>query len=179
MENVSKVAIVALSALESAGIKSFFPSTAEYHAETFADTSRLKASGLGFELFVVSEGEFAGNFDFYVPRKGKTIIISRESGIGKESSTLNIVWSDSTSEELWGMMARIFDSPEEERGLTLSQREREVLSAVASGKTNKEIADALCISVNTVITHRKNLTSKLGIRSTSGLSLYAAMNGLI
>jgi DNA-binding CsgD family transcriptional regulator len=61
----------------------------------------------------------------------------------------------------------------------LSSRERDVLREIASGKTNKEIADSLFISVNTVITHRKNLTAKLGIRSVSGLSLYALMNGII
>ncbi len=62
---------------------------------------------------------------------------------------------------------------------TLSSRETEVLREVAAGKTNKEIAEALCISVNTVITHRKNISSKLGIRSASGLSLYALMHGLV
>ncbi|MDE6753269.1 MAG: helix-turn-helix transcriptional regulator, partial [Muribaculaceae bacterium] len=50
---------------------------------------------------------------------------------------------------------------------------------IAQGKINKEIADILCISVNTVITHRKNISSKLGIKSASGLSLYAMMNGII
>ena len=44
---------------------------------------------------------------------------------------------------------------------------------------NKEIADNLGISINTVLTHRKNLTAKLGIRSVSGLSFYAMMNGII
>ncbi|MDE6409047.1 MAG: helix-turn-helix transcriptional regulator [Muribaculaceae bacterium] len=61
----------------------------------------------------------------------------------------------------------------------LSIREKEVLKELARGKTNKEIADILSISVNTVITHRKNISTKLGIKSVSGLSLYALMNGVI
>ena len=61
----------------------------------------------------------------------------------------------------------------------LSFREREVLRLIAAGRINKEIADELCISVNTVISHRKNISSKLGIKSASGLSLYAVMNGII
>ncbi len=61
----------------------------------------------------------------------------------------------------------------------LSPREIEVLRELAKGKTQKEIADILCISTTTVITHRKNISEKLGIRSISGLALYAAMNGII
>ena len=61
----------------------------------------------------------------------------------------------------------------------LSSREIDVLKEIASGKIIKEIADSLNISVNTVLTHRKNISSKLGIRSVSGLSLYAMMNGII
>lgn len=44
---------------------------------------------------------------------------------------------------------------------------------------NKEIADRLGISLTTVISHRKNLTEKLNIRSVSGLTIYAVMNGYI
>ena len=61
----------------------------------------------------------------------------------------------------------------------LSPRETQVLRLVASGLINKEIADRLNISVNTVLTHRKNITSKLGIKRISGLSVYAIMNSLI
>lgn len=61
----------------------------------------------------------------------------------------------------------------------LSKREIEVLKLIVLGKLNKEIADELNISFNTVLTHRKNITSKLGIKSASGLSVYAMMNGLI
>ena len=62
---------------------------------------------------------------------------------------------------------------------TRSQRETEVLRLVASGCINKEIAHRLNISINTVLTHRKNITAKLGIKSVSGLTFYAMMNGLI
>ena len=61
----------------------------------------------------------------------------------------------------------------------LSPRETEVLRLVAKGLMNKEIADRLNISINTVLSHRKNLTAKLGIKTVSGLSFYAMMNGYI
>ena len=62
---------------------------------------------------------------------------------------------------------------------TLSEREKEVVKFVALGKTNKEISDELHISPHTVITHRKNITSKLGIKTIAGLAVYAVLNGLI
>lgn len=61
----------------------------------------------------------------------------------------------------------------------LSSRERDVVVQIVKGLSNKEIADVLCISVHTVITHRKNITRKLNIHSTAGLTIYAIVNKLI
>jgi DNA-binding NarL/FixJ family response regulator len=61
----------------------------------------------------------------------------------------------------------------------LSEREKTILKHVAKGLTNKEIADLLFLSSHTVITHRKNLTNKLGIKTISGLTVYAILNKLI
>ncbi|NOY95056.1 MAG: hypothetical protein GXO81_01525 [Chlorobi bacterium] len=63
--------------------------------------------------------------------------------------------------------------------MQLSERETEVLRLVARGYANKEIAARLFISVHTVISHRKNITEKLGIKSISGLTVYAILNKLI
>lgn len=62
---------------------------------------------------------------------------------------------------------------------TLSNREKEILAAVAHGKTNKEIADELFISINTVVTHRKNIARKTGINSIAGLTVYAILNHIV
>ena len=61
----------------------------------------------------------------------------------------------------------------------LSDRERDVIIGVVQGLQNKEIADRLCISVNTVITHRRNIARKLQIHSPAGLTIYAIVNGLV
>ncbi|MBQ8361146.1 MAG: helix-turn-helix transcriptional regulator [Bacteroidaceae bacterium] len=61
----------------------------------------------------------------------------------------------------------------------LSPREIEVLVLLVQGLINKQIADRLNISLTTVISHRKNIIEKLGIRSLSGLTVYAVMNGLV
>lgn len=61
----------------------------------------------------------------------------------------------------------------------LSTRERDILRAVAQGKTNKEIADEFNISIHTVVSHRRNISQKLGINSIPGLTVYAIMNKLV
>ena len=61
----------------------------------------------------------------------------------------------------------------------LSSREVEVLSLVAQGMINKEIAEKLNISITTVISHRKNIQDKLGVKSVSALTIYAVMHGFV
>jgi regulator of cell morphogenesis and NO signaling len=61
----------------------------------------------------------------------------------------------------------------------LSQRERDILLGVVKGMTNKEMADNLCISIHTVLTHRRNIARKLEIHSPAGLVIYAIVNGIV
>ena len=71
------------------------------------------------------------------------------------------------------------DKTEKADDVELSKREIDVLVAVAKGMMNKEIADQMNISIHTVISHRKNITRKTGIKSVSGLTVYALLNNLI
>jgi Response regulator containing a CheY-like receiver domain and an HTH DNA-binding domain len=71
--------------------------------------------------------------------------------------------------------SKILDGTSDE----LSEREKEILISVAEGLLNKEIADRHNISINTVITHRKNITRKTGIKTVAGLTVYAILNDLI
>lgn len=61
----------------------------------------------------------------------------------------------------------------------LSDREIEVMALIVQGYINKEIADQLNISLSTVITHRKNIMDKLGMKSVSALTIYAVMHGYV
>lgn len=61
----------------------------------------------------------------------------------------------------------------------LSAREKEIVICVAKGMSNKEIADRLCLSVNTVTTHRRNIARKLDIHSPAGITIYAIVNKLV
>ena len=62
---------------------------------------------------------------------------------------------------------------------TLSQREKEIVTCVVKGMTNKAIADKLFLSIHTVITHRRNIARKLQIHSPAGLTIYAIVNKLV
>ena len=61
----------------------------------------------------------------------------------------------------------------------LSQREKEIVTCVVKGMTNKAIADQLFLSVHTIITHRRNIARKLQIHSPAGLTIYAIVNKLV
>lgn len=91
--------------------------------------------------------------------------------------------------------ATIFDSPEsivskirsfidptpssDQRGSDLSPRERDVIMHIVKGLSNKEIAAAMHVSVNTVMTHRRNIASKLEIHSPAGLTIFAIATGMV
>ena len=64
-------------------------------------------------------------------------------------------------------------------GYELTEREEEILVSVARGLANKEIADKHHISIHTVISHRKNIARKTGIKTVAGLTVYALLNNLI
>ena len=67
----------------------------------------------------------------------------------------------------------------QENSEQLSKREKDVVSCIVQGMSNKEVADHLFISVNTVITHRRNIARKLQIHSPAGLTIYAIVNNLV
>lgn len=62
---------------------------------------------------------------------------------------------------------------------SLSDREKTIVIQVVNGLTNQEIADKLFLSIHTITTHRKNISNKLGIKTVSGLTVYAIMNKIV
>jgi DNA-binding CsgD family transcriptional regulator len=82
-------------------------------------------------------------------------------------------------EEIVRKLGNFIDSEKKITSGRLSVREKEILRLVATGFSNKEIAEKLFISIHTVITHRKNISEKTGVRSISGLTLYAVINNMI
>lgn len=85
-----------------------------------------------------------------------------------------------TADQISSKLNKLVSEPESgKRSEALSQREKEVIVSVVKGMTNKQIADKLCLSAHTVITHRRNISAKLDIHSTAGLTIYAIVNKLI
>ncbi len=107
--------------------------------------------------------------------------VSHEQNISAPKVLFDFTFSLFDSSEILIEHIETFLSPKttetEEDELTI--REKEVLKLIALGHTNKSIADTLFISTHTVISHRKNITEKLGIKSIPGLTVYAIIQKII
>jgi len=127
------------------------------------------------------------NRAFFVERRKKTIVLTQIAQQIPEFHCLPVNVSEETFVRLLLQLEQgahqqgrnLPTNEETEKKKTLSAREIEVLSLIVQGKLNKEIADRLGIGLTTVITHRKNIVEKLGIRSVSALTIYAVMHGLV
>lgn len=145
-----------------------------------------------FAHFFVSAQVFADNGRYFLERKRKTIILvsTPQTIFPAYMHTLNISQSE---EDMVRDILRLHSSGHhhahgttpchtemiEVETPTLSEREREVLALVVRGFLNKEIAEALNISINTVISHRRNIVEHLGLRSVSALTIYAVTHGIV
>ncbi len=83
-------------------------------------------------------------------------------------------------EKIQNIITDNFDNENEQNNSgEITEREVDIVKLIAKGNTNQKIADQLFISPHTVTTHRKNITKKLGIKTVSGLTIYAILNNLI
>ena len=177
--SVRNIILIGLNVIEKIALRSIFNhlTKAEFYTfESFPENEDDLRKG---DLIVVSTSELLRHIDFFLPRRTITVVLVDRPQ--PESFTFKYLNTASAEQELFDHCARILESTSMRKSdrTDLSAREMDVLREISTGITNKEIADKLCISVNTVITHRKNISAKLGIRSASGLSLYAMMNGII
>lgn len=121
---------------------------------------------------------------FFLPRKDKVVIIVSGPGNCIQLASDRIIDVFLPEEKILESLSSVFYGKKDLSDVNggsedLSAREIEVLVLVTKGLINKEIAEKLNISLTTVISHRKNITEKLGIKSVSGLTIYAVMNGYI
>lgn len=109
-------------------------------------------------------------------------LISAAADAAYASTYDGTIYLSDTSDDIEQRISTVMKAaPAEQRGEgeELSSREKEILVCVAKGMLNKEIADHFNISIYTVITHRKNITRKTGIKTVAGLTVYALLNNLI
>lgn len=185
MYSNKRIAIILTDTLQSLGLQSllmeYFPPAEVCYFSSFQEFSSKNDT---FDFYFIQPDTYILNADFFLPRRSKTVTLisySQPDTSSYNELTLNI---HSTPESIIEQLEKLLvnetingTSIDGNKGL--SAREIDVLQLIVKGSTNKEIADKLNISLNTVLTHRKNITSKLGIKTVSGLTFYAIMNGLI
>ena len=159
--------------------------------DCFRSFSELETNDMQlYYHFFVTEHILFTNLQFFRDNKKKTIVLTstnEPSLVVEKFHSVNVNVSES---ELVKSLLHLEQSahahgnkfPEhtaKEMSKGLSPREIEVLTHIVRGYINKEIADKLCISLSTVITHRKNITEKLKRKSVGALTVYAVMQGYI
>ena len=193
MNHQPEIAIVEANTLTSLGLKTILERmipmavirTFHSFGELTDDTPDMYAH------YFISAQIYVEHNAFFLPRKRKTIVLAGDSHQFQLSGVpiLNIYQAE---EQLVNDILKLHQHAHHDgypvkdmpptpptTGHELSAREIEVLVLITKGLINKEIADKLNIGLTTVITHRKNITEKLGIKSVSGLTIYAVMNGYV
>ena len=193
MNHQPEIAIVEANTLTSLGLKTILERmipmavirTFHSFGELTDDTPDMYAH------YFISAQIYVEHNAFFLPRKRKTIVLAGDSHQFQLSGVpiLNIYQAE---EQLVKDILKLHQHAHHDgypvkdmpptpptTGHELSAREIEVLVLITKGLINKEIADKLNIGLPTVITHRKNITEKLGIKSVSGLTIYAVMNGYV
>ena len=84
-----------------------------------------------------------------------------------------------TAETMKEKLTKLINNDEIDNKQELSQREKEIVVCIVKGMTNKQIAETLCLSTHTIITHRRNIANKLQIHSPAGLTIYAIVRKLV
>ena len=179
MSELSTV-IIAKDTLLALGMKYLLESMFDMKSAVFNDYAdgKLPDDVDRYDLIVVDEALCLSNLDYLIPKKNRTVILADHDMAGHSWQYVNSNADENTIiESLASIIKKLKRVNSGQDGL--SAREIDVLKLVATGLTNKEIADRLNISINTVLSHRKNISAKLGIKSVSGLSVYAMMNGYI
>ena len=165
----------------SAVMRNFFEGEI-FLMETVPDSFFFEAKSV--QTIFVDEQYIEENVFHSLGFYGNVVVITENSTIpGNKIHAGHFLHLHSTESEIKDVLSKsaglIKTEEPEHEGEELTIREKEVLKMVALGHSNKIIADKLFISIHTVISHRKNITEKLGIKSISGLTVYAIINRII
>ncbi|MDR0348424.1 MAG: helix-turn-helix transcriptional regulator [Tannerella sp.] len=186
MPKPKQIAIILPDTLQCIGLRSiltdYFPPV-EIDVFNSFDSFSLQGKE-SFDYYITLPETLVLHSDFFMLKRNRIIPVVLAKNTNENVTQPNILITDTTQEAIINRLRLLFTkealcSSLAESNNELSMREIEVLQLIVCGITNKEIADRLYISLNTVLTHRKNITSKLGIKTIPGLTFYAITNGII
>jgi DNA-binding CsgD family transcriptional regulator len=143
-----------------------------------------------FVHFFVAQSVVLEHRPFFLERRHKTIVTTPSLNPQTQLGSFHSLCINQPEEELVRDLLHLVQGahgggrnlppmPHALNDRVLSDRETEVLSLIAQGRLNKQIADQLHISLSTVVSHRKNIQEKLGMKSVSALTIYAVMHGYV
>ena len=187
MPHTPEIAIIEQNTLAALGLRTIIEELIpDAVIRTFASFGQLTddTPDMYAHYFVSAQIYFA-HTAFFLERKPKTIVLSsREQPQLNGVPTLDCTLPQDRLVKTIVSLRRYGHRPNAHPAVSntehdLSPREIEVLVLVTKGYINKEIAERLNISLTTVISHRKNITEKLGIKSVSALAIYAVMHGYV
>jgi DNA-binding CsgD family transcriptional regulator len=192
MNQRPKIAIVDSNTLASLGLKQLLLNVMPIMTvDTFGSFSELESSNPDtyFHYFVAIDIVIR-NRQFFIDHKQKTIVLTLSLNDSAQLTDFHSLYINQPEHELvralltlqqhaHGGGRNLPPMPQILQQKILSDREIEVMSLIVQGYINKEIADRLNIGLSTVITHRKNIMEKLGMKSVSALTIYAVMHGYV
>ena len=187
-----KVAIIDPNTLSALGLKSMLMNVMPFMTvETFGSFAELMANKPeSFFHYFVAMNVVLENKLFFSEHRRKTIVLTLSRDTASQLSEFHSLCINVPESELvrslllleqhaHGNGKNLPPMPQVLQQKILSDRELEVLALIVQGYINKEIADKLNIGLTTVITHRKNIMEKLGMKSVSALTIYAVMHGYV
>ena len=201
MLNRPKIAIIDPNTLAVLGLKSILQNVMPImEVDTYGSFAELEANNPEqYFHYFVAMNIVQENEPFFLAHRRKTIVLSSSaspSNLSPLTSYLSPLNSFHTlcvdvpesqlvrallalEQHAHGHGQNLPTMPKALQKKVLSDREIEVMSLIVQGFINKEIADKLHISLSTVITHRKNIMDKLGLRSVSALTIYAVTHAYV
>ena len=192
MNNRPKIAIIDPNTLSALGLKAILQNVMPIMTvDTYGTVSELQANDAdSYFHYFTAMAVVLENMQFFSERKRKTIVLTLSLDTMSQLSDFKSLCVNVPESELirsllmleqhaHGKGEHLPPMPEILSKKILSDREIEVMSLIVQGYINKEIADKLNIGLATVITHRKNIMDKLGMKSVSALTIYAVMHGYV
>ena len=190
--NRPKVAIVDANTLAVLGLKQMLQTVMPIMTvDCYGSFSELEANQPDqYFHYFVAMNVVLEHKAFFLDQRKKTIVLTLSRETTSQLSEFHSLCINVPEEELvrsllmleqhaHGHGQNLPQMPKALQRKILSDREIEVMSLIVQGYINKEIADKLNISLSTVITHRKNIMDKLGLRSVSALTIYAVTHNYV